>query len=288
MKRSEVSWLACVFGVVVATSGCIGGPEGWSEESLGSTTRDGVAAVCHAPPGNPSNSHTIVVGVPAVRAHVAHGDTVGPCPGDLFCTPIVIDDFERPDSTSLGGPQVPAGATWTELGTSLDLEGGALVHGPGSAGYAHVSQGGNLGYDGIRVRTAVRFGDVDRVVGDNFRAWFNGSATSISGGVGFAVRTRDDELAITRSATDPTPVAAVSLNHLLTVDTNYYLEFFVDGTHARLELREDSYEGPLLTFVETDALPQTELLGESFYVFLSSDGGRTPSMLEVALERCTP
>ena len=35
--------------------------------------------ICHIPPGNPANAHTITVSVNAVRAHLAHGDTVGPC-----------------------------------------------------------------------------------------------------------------------------------------------------------------------------------------------------------------
>jgi hypothetical protein len=35
--------------------------------------------ICHIPPGNPDNAHEITVGEPAVRAHLAHGDHVGPC-----------------------------------------------------------------------------------------------------------------------------------------------------------------------------------------------------------------
>jgi len=36
--------------------------------------------ICHIPPGNPENAHTIVVGAPAVPAHVEnHGDTLGEC-----------------------------------------------------------------------------------------------------------------------------------------------------------------------------------------------------------------
>jgi len=35
--------------------------------------------VCHIPPGNPGNAHTIEVGSSAVRAHLAHGDYVGEC-----------------------------------------------------------------------------------------------------------------------------------------------------------------------------------------------------------------
>lgn len=36
--------------------------------------------VCHAPPGNPENAHTISVSKNAVPAHLAHGDILGACP----------------------------------------------------------------------------------------------------------------------------------------------------------------------------------------------------------------
>ncbi len=36
--------------------------------------------ICHIPPGNPANAHTITVSVNALDAHLAHGDTQGPCP----------------------------------------------------------------------------------------------------------------------------------------------------------------------------------------------------------------
>jgi hypothetical protein len=36
--------------------------------------------ICHRPPGNPDNAHTLTVGASAVPAHLAHGDTLGPCP----------------------------------------------------------------------------------------------------------------------------------------------------------------------------------------------------------------
>ena len=35
--------------------------------------------VCHIPPGNPAQAHTLTVGNAAVQAHLAHGDYVGPC-----------------------------------------------------------------------------------------------------------------------------------------------------------------------------------------------------------------
>ena len=35
--------------------------------------------VCHIPPGNPGNAHTITVSGNALKAHEAHGDTKGEC-----------------------------------------------------------------------------------------------------------------------------------------------------------------------------------------------------------------
>jgi len=37
-------------------------------------------AICHIPPGNPDNAHTISVSGNAKNAHLAHGDTLGECP----------------------------------------------------------------------------------------------------------------------------------------------------------------------------------------------------------------
>ena len=45
-----------------------------------SSGKSGKVVICHAPPGNPGNAHTIEVGQPAESAHMAHGDTQGPCP----------------------------------------------------------------------------------------------------------------------------------------------------------------------------------------------------------------
>jgi len=35
--------------------------------------------ICHAPPGNPDNAHTLSISVNAMRAHLAHGDYIDEC-----------------------------------------------------------------------------------------------------------------------------------------------------------------------------------------------------------------
>jgi hypothetical protein len=53
--------------------------------------------ICHIPPGNPENAHTIVVGAAAVGAHLAHGDFEGECDGDEGATDDDLDDDGEPD-----------------------------------------------------------------------------------------------------------------------------------------------------------------------------------------------
>lgn len=52
-------------------------------------------AVCHIPPGNPGNAHTIHVGASAVQAHLAHGDHEGAC-GSQEEGPSVAGAADRP------------------------------------------------------------------------------------------------------------------------------------------------------------------------------------------------
>jgi len=45
--------------------------------------------VCHIPPGNPANFHTITVSSDALSAHLSHGDLAGPC--SLGCRQLCDD-----------------------------------------------------------------------------------------------------------------------------------------------------------------------------------------------------
>jgi hypothetical protein len=44
--------------------------------------------ICHIPPGNPANAHTLCIGNPAVAAHLRnHGDSLGACVVETPCPP---------------------------------------------------------------------------------------------------------------------------------------------------------------------------------------------------------
>ena len=66
--------------------------------------------ICHIPPGNPDNAHTICVGAPAVRAHEEnHGDPIGACddgPEDDGSTDDVGDDGSTDDVGDDGSDDV--------------------------------------------------------------------------------------------------------------------------------------------------------------------------------------
>jgi len=59
--------------------------------------RDNKITICHVPPGNPDNAHTITISENAWPAHQSHGDSRGPCPD----TP--GDDDEDDDEAGNGG-----------------------------------------------------------------------------------------------------------------------------------------------------------------------------------------
>jgi len=50
-------------------------------KSLNTTLTQTWITICHIPPGNPSNMHTITINTNALAAHLAHGDYIGDCMG---------------------------------------------------------------------------------------------------------------------------------------------------------------------------------------------------------------
>lgn len=71
-------WVICSCSVGLLALLALGTLEAWAgkEGGSGGTTK---VCLCHVPPGNPGNAHTICVGAPAVQAHLRHGDSLGEC-----------------------------------------------------------------------------------------------------------------------------------------------------------------------------------------------------------------
>jgi hypothetical protein len=92
--KSPAGWLSVIGAVTLALFGCSADRQSSPTAPAQTATADdgdgSVSAqaarekvtICHVPPGNPANAHTITIGAPAVPAHLANhpGDAIGPCP----------------------------------------------------------------------------------------------------------------------------------------------------------------------------------------------------------------
>lgn len=80
-------WLAV--GAVLVMSGLLTGTA-YAQQGSG----QGKVVICHVPPGNPANAHTIRVGQSALPAHLAHGDYQGPCQATSSSTSAVQTEVQ--------------------------------------------------------------------------------------------------------------------------------------------------------------------------------------------------
>ncbi|AFE06254.1 putative lipoprotein [Corallococcus coralloides DSM 2259] len=103
----------------------LGGAAGEAPAADGGTEPGGLGRVtiCHIPPGNPANAHSITVGLPAVAAHLRHGDTLGACEGE---TPTDGGTSEPDAGTTDGGSggDIDAGPQCIPEGNECSLEDG--------------------------------------------------------------------------------------------------------------------------------------------------------------------
>jgi hypothetical protein len=89
--------------------------------------------ICHIPPGNPANAHTICVGNAAVPAHIDnHGDYLGLCQHETTCPPPATGTAGTGDDVGTAGTGA-AGAAGT--GASEGTAGSSGSAGSGAAGY---------------------------------------------------------------------------------------------------------------------------------------------------------
>jgi hypothetical protein len=114
---------------------------------------DKKTTICHVPPGNPGNAHTLCIGNAAVEPHLQHhGDYLGPCKVETICPPPAGGGAGGSDGNTGGAGGQSGGAGGGEAGGA----GGAATGGAGGA----VDQGCGVGVNACAAGTQCASGTV--------------------------------------------------------------------------------------------------------------------------------
>ncbi len=97
----------------IPTTGLVGP---MTREKIKELSSEKKVIVCHYPPENPSNKHSLEIGESALEAHLAHGDSLGACPQEPALT------VPTPTTPSPTTP-TPTPSTPTPLATTLGCYG---------------------------------------------------------------------------------------------------------------------------------------------------------------------
>jgi hypothetical protein len=90
--------------------------------------------ICHVPPGNPANAHTLCIGNAAVEAHLRnHPDYLGPCRQENPCPPPVMPPAGTGGAGGTGAPGT-GGSGAPGTGGSGEGTGGTGAPATGGAG----------------------------------------------------------------------------------------------------------------------------------------------------------
>ena len=85
--------------------------------------------ICHIPPGNPENAHTITISESALQAHLSHGDYLGECVNDDETGNGNHEDNETGNSGNNGNSGGNNNSNSNNSGSNNDTNGNSGEHG---------------------------------------------------------------------------------------------------------------------------------------------------------------
>jgi len=107
--RSSAICFGAAFVAAIVFAACHGAPLDPSAKKV---------EICHIPPGNPDNAHTITVSENAVPAHLAHGDRMDACDAAEFgacCDATGCTDAAELDCDAVGGSFKGGGTSCSDV-----------------------------------------------------------------------------------------------------------------------------------------------------------------------------
>lgn len=123
-----------------------GAPDGKPSSDKAPDSHKGTekVTICHIPPGNPANAHSITVGEPALSAHMAHGDTDGACAP--YVPPVTLPVSDPSGSGGSGSDPSGSGGSGSDPsasgGSDPSAGGGSDPRGSGGSGDPVAGSGG--------------------------------------------------------------------------------------------------------------------------------------------------
>lgn len=118
-------------------------PQGQGDGGQDNGDEGGTVIICHVPPGEPGNAHTIEVDASAAEVHLSHGDFLGFCPGEEC-----LSDSDCDDGNLCNGTETCDLVAGCQLGTPLNCNDGNVCNGAETCNSASGCQSGTaLGCD---------------------------------------------------------------------------------------------------------------------------------------------
>lgn len=117
MNIGSLGWNVVRVSLIMSLAALLALTETAGAKSSDASNSSKKILICHCPPGNPDNCHTISVSPSALEAHLAHGDTLGACGQSTPTATPTATPTTTPTPMPTATPTVPPTPTATPTTT---------------------------------------------------------------------------------------------------------------------------------------------------------------------------